>query len=56
MNANLETGASRFHTSLNVSDLARAVACYRVLFEREPAKQKKDYAKFEVMTRRWCSH
>jgi catechol 2,3-dioxygenase-like lactoylglutathione lyase family enzyme len=37
-----------FHLSLNVSDLARSVAFYRVLFGREPAKCHSDYAKFEV--------
>jgi catechol 2,3-dioxygenase-like lactoylglutathione lyase family enzyme len=39
--------AVRFHLSLNVSDLARAVAFYRVLFGLEPAKLRADYAKFE---------
>jgi catechol 2,3-dioxygenase-like lactoylglutathione lyase family enzyme len=39
--------AVRFHLSLNVSDLAKAVAFYRVLFNREPAKLRADYAKFE---------
>jgi catechol 2,3-dioxygenase-like lactoylglutathione lyase family enzyme len=41
-------GPVKFHTSLNVSDLARSVAFYRVLFDREPAKRHSDYAKFEV--------
>lgn len=38
----------KVHTSLNVSDLARSVAFYRALFGLEPAKQRKDYAKFEL--------
>src|SRR5262245_14615044 len=37
----------RFHVSLNVSDLARAIAFYRQLFGIEPAKVRADYAKFE---------
>jgi catechol 2,3-dioxygenase-like lactoylglutathione lyase family enzyme len=40
--------AVRFHLSLNVADLARSVAFYRALFNREPAKQRHDYAKFEA--------
>lgn len=38
----------KFHLSLNVADLGRAVAFYRVLFGREPAKCHADYAKFEL--------
>ncbi len=38
----------KFHLSLNVSDLGRSVAFYRVLFGIEPAKHHSDYAKFEV--------
>jgi catechol 2,3-dioxygenase-like lactoylglutathione lyase family enzyme len=38
----------RFHLSLNVSDLDRSVAFYRVLFGRPPAKHHGDYAKFEL--------
>ncbi len=38
----------KFHLSLNVADIDRAVAFYRVLFGQEPAKQHDDYAKFEV--------
>jgi catechol 2,3-dioxygenase-like lactoylglutathione lyase family enzyme len=37
----------KFHLSLNVSDLQRAVDFYRVLFDTEPAKVHDDYAKFE---------
>jgi catechol 2,3-dioxygenase-like lactoylglutathione lyase family enzyme len=40
--------AVRFHLSLNVSDLARSVAFYRILFGVEPAKLRSDYAKFEL--------
>ena len=40
--------ALRFHLSLNVSDLGRAVSFYRILFGREPAKLRSDYAKFEL--------
>jgi catechol 2,3-dioxygenase-like lactoylglutathione lyase family enzyme len=40
--------AVRFHLSLNVSDLDRAVGFYRVLFGKEPAKHYADYAKFEL--------
>src|SRR5579871_5710578 len=38
----------KFHMSLNVNDLAKAIAFYRVLFDREPAKRYSDYAKFEL--------
>jgi catechol 2,3-dioxygenase-like lactoylglutathione lyase family enzyme len=37
----------RFHLSLNVSDLGKAVAFYRTLLGVEPAKLRADYAKFE---------
>jgi catechol 2,3-dioxygenase-like lactoylglutathione lyase family enzyme len=40
--------AIRFHLSLNVSNLDRSVAFYRVLFGLEPAKRRGDYAKFEL--------
>ncbi len=40
--------ARKFHASLNVSDLARSIAFYRVLFGVEVAKQRPDYAKFEL--------
>jgi catechol 2,3-dioxygenase-like lactoylglutathione lyase family enzyme len=33
---------------LNVSNLERSVAFYRILFGKEPAKQRPDYAKFEL--------
>jgi catechol 2,3-dioxygenase-like lactoylglutathione lyase family enzyme len=38
----------RFHLSLNVANLERSIAFYRVLFGREPAKCRPDYAKFEL--------
>jgi len=37
----------RFHISLNVSNLERAIHFYRILFDQPPAKQRDDYAKFE---------
>ncbi len=40
--------AVRFHLSLNVGDLARAIDFYRILFGVEPAKRRPDYAKFEL--------
>jgi catechol 2,3-dioxygenase-like lactoylglutathione lyase family enzyme len=40
--------AIKFHASLNVSDLARSIAFYRVLLGIEPAKVRHDYAKFEL--------
>lgn len=39
---------TKFHFSLNVSDLERSVAFYRVLFGVAPAKHYRDYAKFEL--------
>jgi len=38
----------KFHLSLNVTDLTRSVAFYRLLFGTEPAKCHTDYAKFEL--------
>ncbi|MFO0845016.1 MAG: ArsI/CadI family heavy metal resistance metalloenzyme [Gemmataceae bacterium] len=40
--------AVRFHLSLNVRDLKRSVAFYRVLLGVDPAKVRADYAKFET--------
>jgi hypothetical protein len=40
--------AVRFHLSLNVSDLGLFVPFFRALFGTEPAKQRTDYAKFEI--------
>jgi len=42
------TSTVRFHLSLNVSNLERAIGFYRVLFGVEPAKRRPDYAKFEM--------
>lgn len=41
------TPAIRFHVSLNVTNLQRSVAFYKILFNRDPAKLRADYAKFE---------
>ncbi len=40
--------AVKFHMSLNVGCLDKAVAFYRVFLGTEPAKLRKDYAKFEI--------
>ncbi len=37
-----------FHVALYVRDLAGAIARYRKLLGREPAKVRHDYAKFEI--------
>ena len=39
---------TRFHLSLNVADLSRSVAFFRVLLGVEPSKHRPDYAKFEL--------
>jgi catechol 2,3-dioxygenase-like lactoylglutathione lyase family enzyme len=44
----LTVSVVKFHLSLNVTDLRRAIAFYRVLFDAEPAKCHGDYAKFEI--------
>jgi catechol 2,3-dioxygenase-like lactoylglutathione lyase family enzyme len=38
----------KFHASLNVADLDRSIAFYRVLLGAEPAKVRPDYAKFDL--------
>jgi catechol 2,3-dioxygenase-like lactoylglutathione lyase family enzyme len=38
----------KFHASLNVTDLGRSIAFYKVLLGTEPAKVRQDYAKFEL--------
>jgi catechol 2,3-dioxygenase-like lactoylglutathione lyase family enzyme len=43
-----DIAVNKFHASLNVSDLNRSVAFYKVLFGKEAAKQRADYAKFEL--------
>jgi catechol 2,3-dioxygenase-like lactoylglutathione lyase family enzyme len=42
------TAVVKFHASLNVSDLPRAIEFYSALFGVGPVKQYADYAKFEV--------
>jgi catechol 2,3-dioxygenase-like lactoylglutathione lyase family enzyme len=44
----LETTGIKFHISLNVASLVRAVDFYRILFGQAPAKLHDDYAKFEL--------
>ncbi len=39
---------TKFHLSLNVSDVGRSVSFYRALFGLEPANARPDYAKFEL--------
>src|SRR5580704_2909585 len=39
---------AKFHVSLNVTDVPCSTGFYRKLFDREPAKQTQDYAKFEL--------
>ena len=41
------TPTVRFHISLNITNLERSVNFYKILFNMEPAKLRKDYAKFE---------
>lgn len=41
------TPTVRFHISLNITNLERSVAFYKILFNMEPAKLRPDYAKFE---------
>jgi catechol 2,3-dioxygenase-like lactoylglutathione lyase family enzyme len=38
----------KFHASLNVAELSRSIAFYRVLLGVEPAKVRSDYAKFDL--------
>ncbi len=42
------TAVVKFHASLNVADLPRAVAFYQALFGTPAAKMYPDYAKFEL--------
>ena len=44
----IDAALTKFHASLNVSNLDRAVAFYRVLLGTEPAKVRQDYAKFDL--------
>ncbi|MCW5558703.1 MAG: VOC family protein [Verrucomicrobiae bacterium] len=40
--------SAKFHVALNVADLGRSVNFYRLLLGCEPAKHRRDYAKFEI--------
>ena len=44
----IDAALTKFHASLNVSNLDRAVAFYRALLGTEPAKVRPDYAKFDI--------
>jgi catechol 2,3-dioxygenase-like lactoylglutathione lyase family enzyme len=48
MSGPIDANLRKFHASLNVSDLNRSIAFYRVLLGTEPAKARPDYAKFEL--------
>lgn len=48
LNSQTDETIVRFHLSLNVSNLARSIAFYRVLLDTSPAKVRDDYAKFEL--------
>jgi hypothetical protein len=49
MNTTPNDGLNKFHLSLNVSNLARSLEFYKILFDLEPAKSYPDYAKFELV-------
>ncbi len=42
------TKVIKFHTSLNVSDLAKSIEFYSALLGADPVKSYPDYAKFEI--------
>jgi catechol 2,3-dioxygenase-like lactoylglutathione lyase family enzyme len=44
----IDEALTKFHASLNVSNLDRSIAFYRVLLGTEPAKVRPDYAKFDL--------
>jgi catechol 2,3-dioxygenase-like lactoylglutathione lyase family enzyme len=44
----IDQGLRKFHASLNVANLDRSIAFYRVLLGAEPAKVRSDYAKFDL--------
>jgi catechol 2,3-dioxygenase-like lactoylglutathione lyase family enzyme len=48
MTLSAATMQTKFHLSLNVSNLEKAIALYRILFGMPPAKHDPDYPKFEV--------
>jgi len=54
MPAAIDAALRKFHASLNASDLDRSVAFYRTLIGTEPARQRSDYAKFDIAEPRWC--
>jgi catechol 2,3-dioxygenase-like lactoylglutathione lyase family enzyme len=47
MSTLVATTPVKFHISLNVSDLNKSIAFYKLLFGTDPAKCRPDYAKFE---------
>ena len=44
----IDAALRKFHASLNVADLSRSIAFYRVLLGVEPSKVRSDYAKFDL--------
>jgi DNA-binding transcriptional ArsR family regulator/catechol 2,3-dioxygenase-like lactoylglutathione lyase family enzyme len=48
MESTIGQSSVSFHVSLNVSDLARSVDFYRIVFGTNPSKERSDYAKFEL--------
>jgi catechol 2,3-dioxygenase-like lactoylglutathione lyase family enzyme len=48
MSGAIDATLCKFHASLNVTELSRSVAFYRVLLGTEPAKIRPDYAKFDL--------
>jgi catechol 2,3-dioxygenase-like lactoylglutathione lyase family enzyme len=48
MAAAIDDTLRKFHASLNVTNLDRSIAFYRVLLGVEPAKVRPDYAKFDL--------
>jgi catechol 2,3-dioxygenase-like lactoylglutathione lyase family enzyme len=44
----IDQSLRKFHASLNVTNLDRSIAFYRVLLGTEPAKVRSDYAKFDL--------
>lgn len=48
MATDILTSVVKFHLSLNVTNLARSIGFYEILFNALPAKRRADYAKFEA--------
>ena len=48
LNADTANEQVLFHLSLNVDDLQRSIDFFALLFDQPPAKQARDYAKFEL--------